>query len=542
MIRNSYQILDCNKNISTFNILEESNLEVAQVNSIKSELEEYHKNNNLKIEAVTNDISNQKMINNNFIFKNGYFFCSYLYHYNSTYYISTPIYEYKQNPLCPKNIDFTNIIISNTVPLNLNIIGVIYYYKYLPDTNKSECKTDVFNYVKEDIVHYDNDKYIIDIVYFNSLLNNIKYNLTYIYYKNINYTDLKKHTYKKTLKYYYINYKVDDNFNRLSTIIENTIYKSTKKNILDLQKSNQNRQTLLNFKAHTQGSENSTDAKNGTDSPNQLKSLYNILHQINLKTSIETIKDKTDNTYCNINIFNNYIIDNNNIIANLEIILTNIRKLYGYILQLETDYLSIMDDLQSIPDLSEVLTNEQEFNRIKNILDTIKNKKGDTKNKKGDTTNVVQTFSGVKFIIKELINDINMKISILHYNIDSLRTRIGDNIKDNIVLIDNLKNTINEYVSYEINMISINKNLNLPEDNKLKIFIKNKVTVNKIKVINVNNNKILDKYKKTTVINVYNNKILDKYKKNTTITRDYTIKNLKNNINFDTINKYQMNQ
>ena len=165
MIRNSYHILDCTKNISNFNLLEESNLDITQINSIKEELEEYHKNNSFEIEDSNNNISNQKIINNKFIFKKGYFFCSYLYHFENNYYISKPTYEYKKNPFCPKN-DFTNILISNTVPLNLNIVGVIYFYKYLSDKDESQCKNNAFTFVQEDIIHYDNDKYV-DVYHLN---------------------------------------------------------------------------------------------------------------------------------------------------------------------------------------------------------------------------------------------------------------------------------------------------------------------------------------------------------------------------------------
>ena len=482
MIRNSYHILDCNKNISNFNLLEESNLDTTQINSIKEELEEYHKNNSFEIKDTNNNISNQKIINNKFIFKKGYFFCSYLYHFENNYYISKPTYEYKKNPFCPKN-DFTNIVISNTVPLNLNIVGVIYFYKYLSDKDESQCKNNAFTFVQEDIIHYDNDKYVIDIIYFNLLHTNIKYNLTYIYYKTINYTELKKQTYKRTLKYNYLNYKNNDSYNRLSTVIENTIYESTKQAILNYQNTKQNQTILLNFINITE---------------KDTESLFNILSNISKSNAISNNSD-SDDINCNINVFNNYLITNNIILNTINIIQENVTELYRYINKLETEYMDIMSKLNELDNFGVILTNEDNYNKTRKIFNNIIDSRGD------DSIKDVNTIYGLKPIILELIIKIDNDINTLNDTIDLLKNDIGNNIIDNNKLIDKLKSTIESYMGYEINMNSINSNISNSE-NKLKIFIKNK-----------NSN-----------INISNSKILQKYKKNTIIDNDYKIKNLKN--------------
>ena len=55
-------------------------------------------------------------------------------------YISEPKFETKIIQYV-QNDNFTNIIIKNRIPLNLNIVGVIYYYKTL--LNKTECKNQI---------------------------------------------------------------------------------------------------------------------------------------------------------------------------------------------------------------------------------------------------------------------------------------------------------------------------------------------------------------------------------------------------------------
>ena len=482
MIINSYHILDCNKNISHFDLFKRS---IADTDSINDEIKTYHDNNNFEITESNSIIDNQKIINNKFIFKKGYFFCSYIYHLDNNYYITEPNYEYKNNPFCPKN-EFTNIVISNTVPLNLNIVAVIYYYKYLSDKDESQCKTNVFTFVEKKINHYDNEKYVIDIVYFNTLHNNIKYSLTYIYYKSINFTNLKRQTYKKTLKYNYVNYKNDDKFNKLSTVIENTIYKDTKKVILDLQISQQNLQILINLNNTTKIDSNS---------------LFNLLLEITKATFVNSSIETTNNILnkdCNINIYSNFSISNDIIINSTQIILNDITQLFSHIKKLENEYLLLIENIYSLNDFGNILKNENEFIIYRNIFNDIIEKKGNIL----EENNL--TIYGLKPIILNLINKINRDISNLNNLIDTLKNDLGDNILNNNDLLDKIKNTIQSFMNFEINMNSINNTL--IENNKLKIFIK----------------------LKNNTIEVYNNKILDKYKKNIIIDEDYTIKNLKN--------------
>ena len=192
----SYQIFNCKQTNSNFKLLSELNtntdtdIESSMItpdqrlyNKITEELEDYHKNNKFIVETKDNVINEQSNVNNKFIFKNGYYFCSYLYKHSiinsegnseDIIYITEPNYEYDKNPLCADE-EFSNIVIKNTIPLNLNIIGVIYYYKLLK--NKSECKSNIFTYKETTVTHLNNEKYIIDIIYYNTLANNIYYEL-----------------------------------------------------------------------------------------------------------------------------------------------------------------------------------------------------------------------------------------------------------------------------------------------------------------------------------------------------------------------------
>ena len=49
------------------------------------------------------------------------------------------------------------------------------------------------------LTHQNNEKYLIDIVFFNTLINNINYELSYIYYKNINYDEFIRDKFKNML-------------------------------------------------------------------------------------------------------------------------------------------------------------------------------------------------------------------------------------------------------------------------------------------------------------------------------------------------------
>ena len=158
---NSYQILNPIKSNVTYLLLE--NQEDTIKNRIKSELDEYHKNNKFIIKDVSEDIKQTISVNNKFIFKKGYFFCSYIYKDFAedgveNIYISKPEYQNDTKPYCPKG-EFSSIIIKNKVPLNLNIIGVIYYYKYVKNDN--ECLSNNQGYMEEEniVTHVDNQKH-----------------------------------------------------------------------------------------------------------------------------------------------------------------------------------------------------------------------------------------------------------------------------------------------------------------------------------------------------------------------------------------------
>ena len=130
---NSYQILNPIKSNVTYLLLE--NQEATLKSRIEKELDDYHNNNKFTIKDITEDIKETISVSNKFIFKKGYFFCSYIYKDISqegveNIYISKPIYKNSDKPYCPKG-EFSSIIIKNKIPLNLNIIGVIYYYKYV---------------------------------------------------------------------------------------------------------------------------------------------------------------------------------------------------------------------------------------------------------------------------------------------------------------------------------------------------------------------------------------------------------------------------
>ena len=73
------------------------------------------------------------------------------------------------------------------------------------------------------LTHQNNEKYLIDIVFFNTLINNINYELSYIYYKNINYDEFIRDKFKNMLRYYYFNKHEDKiskiiNYNRNKNI------------------------------------------------------------------------------------------------------------------------------------------------------------------------------------------------------------------------------------------------------------------------------------------------------------------------------------
>mgnify|MGYP003947742063 CR=1 FL=1 len=505
MIRNSYHILDCNKNTDNFSIWSELSQEFDDqtrdtgIGIINEEIKKYHDNNKFEVIESNQSINNQTIINSKFIFKKGYYYCSYIYKYNNNYYITPPTYEYSKNPLCPKN-EFTSIVISNTVPLNLNIAGVIYYYTYLSDRDQSQCRTNVFTFKDEVIVHKPNEKYIIDVVYFNLLLHNIKYSLTYIYYKGINYDTLITLRYKKTLKYNHLKYITNDNYNRLSTAIENTIYNETKNIILQLEKSEQNLGILSSLIDIT---------KKNPDS------LFEILYKIvdstttmneNTITATDTLKFRD----CNINIFSDYLIDNELILNSIKVIQEDIISLFTFIKKLQNTYAILVESVYNLDDFSNVLKNENEFNNYKLIFDNIIEKKG----------SILQedelTLYGLKPIINNIIARLNRNIDELNNKINSLNTNIDDNIIKNDNFITTLKEIVANYMTYEINMTDINETIS--DGNKLKIFMK------------LNNNKI----------KINKNKILSKYKKNTIIDENYEIENL-NDVTIDTFNAETLN-
>ena len=191
MVKNSYQIFNCNEIETQFKLL--SKEDPNMTTRINAELEDYHNHNKFNIGLENKNINQQNIINNKFIFKDGYYFCSYLYKENNNIYISEPDFETSQNPICSSN-SFTNIIIKNKIPLNLNIIGAVYFYKTL--LNKSECKTSMLFEEDKVIVHRKHEKYLIDVIYFNSIINHVNYELSYVFYKNINYDTFIKDKFK----------------------------------------------------------------------------------------------------------------------------------------------------------------------------------------------------------------------------------------------------------------------------------------------------------------------------------------------------------
>ena len=65
MIKNSYQIFNCNETESQFKLL--SNAEPETITRINKELEDYHKHNEFDIQLENKNIEEQKIVSNKFL-------------------------------------------------------------------------------------------------------------------------------------------------------------------------------------------------------------------------------------------------------------------------------------------------------------------------------------------------------------------------------------------------------------------------------------------------------------------------------------------
>ena len=473
MIRNSYQIFNCNEIDTQFKILRLEDVNTTK--RINGELNIYHKNNNFDIQLENKNINEQTVINNKFVFKEGYFFCSYLYKEDNSIYISEPTFEAKSNPICSPNA-FTNIVIKNRIPLNLKIVGVVYYYKTL--LNKNECKTDMLYDENKIIVHNNSEKYIIDIVYFNSLIHNINYELSYMYYKNINYEHFIKNKFKSKLRYYYFNRNNDETFNKLSTTIETRIYEETNKIILNINNTRKKTVILQNLKKITYETTNS-------------KSLLNLL-------SIITKKYSNNILDCNTNIYGKHLIRVERILIEINNIIENVTKFLVYNGLVKSKYNTIFDAVYNLPDFSVLLNidDPSTFTDFKNIFAMVIKFKGD------ETKPSEETLYGLKSLIFDILDKISENRLELNNNIILLSKQIGTTVEDNNVIINEFLTTVQEYIKMEIDMSKVNEDK--PVDSKLEILMKYE----------------------DNICTVLTDKILDKYRQNVKIDEDYNINEL----------------
>ena len=474
MIRNSYQIFNCNEVDTQFKLLKLA--DVSTIERVNEELGIYHKKNTFDIQLDNKNINEQKIINNKFILKEGYFFCSYLYKENDSIYISEPTFEAKNNPVCSPNT-FTNIVIKNRVPLNLKIVGVVYYYKTL--LNKNECKTDMLYDENKIITHMNSEKYIIDIIYFNSLVTNVNYELSYIYYKNINYEHLMRDKFKNKLRYYYFNRKTDETFNKLSTTIETRIYNETNKIILNINNTRKKTSILQNLKTITYETSNS-------------KSLLNLLGIITNKNT-NTILD------CNNNVYGKHLIRVEIILIEINNIIESLTKFLDYNERVKSKYNEIFDSVFGLQDFSQILLNPldaSKFIEFRDIFSMVIRFRGD------ETKPSEDTIYGLKSLIFDILDKISENIRELNNNIILLKTQIGTTVEDNNVIINEFLTTVQEYIKMEIDMSKVNEDK--PADSKLEILMKYE----------------------DNICTVLKNKILDKYKQNVKIDEDYNINEL----------------
>ena len=504
MIKNSYQIFNCIETKSTFKLLStlnpiessknqlDNNIETVTPTGLEAtnkkiykqitdEITLYHKNSNLDISVQNSIINEESVINNKFIFKDGYYFCSYLYKYKDkitsqeTIYISEPTYEYSEYPLCSEE-EFTNIIIKNTIPLNLNIIGVIFYYKYSFD--KQKCKTNIFTFNKiTEVIHKDEEKHIIDIIYFNTLGNTIKYELTYMYFKNINYNTFNERIRNK-LKYIHFDLNDDETqFTQLSKTIETNIYDITNELILKLAETKKKLNILEDLEKTTKKKDNS---------------IFNVLQTIS--------KNNSNILNCNINKYTKYINTNQIIEDLLNKIHTEHKILLTYIITIRTNYQKIIDDLHSLDNFEQIILNKQTYNLYREKFINIINKRGTIENPDEIT------FFGLRPKINEKINSISNNITELNATINVLETSIGESVGENNGLIETFFQTVKYYNDrFEIDMNKLNIDQNNTEK-KLNMFI------------------IYDTDK--LKCNVIKQKILPTYLTNDIIIEDYTIESL----------------
>ena len=425
---------------------------------INAELEDYHNHNKFNIGLENKNINQQNIINNKFIFKDGYYFCSYLYKENNNVYISEPDFETSQNPICSSN-SFTNIIIKNRIPLNLNIIGAVYFYKTLLD--KNECKTSMLYEEDKVLVHRKHEKYLIDVVYFNSIVNHVNYELSYVYYKNINYDTLIKDKFKNKLRYYYFDKKEDEKFNRLSTTIETRIYDETNKIILNINNTRKKQFILQNLKNITYENSNTN-------------SLMNLLSTITKKNS-NTILD------CKNNVYSKHLARVEKILLEITNIISKLTKFIKYREQAVDKYKTIFDKLYKLPDFSQIFLNPSDdstFLQFKEVFQNIIEFRGLESEPSEDT------IYGLKTLIFNILDDISVNIKELNNNIIALKSRIGNTVQENNGLIGKFLNTVEEYIKLEIDMVKVNEEK--PKKTHLEILMsyKNKIcTVMKSNVL-----------------------------------------------------------
>ena len=465
MIKNSYQIFNCNEIDSQFKILQREDENV--VTKINIELDAYHKNNEFDIQLESKNINDQEIVNNKFVLKEGYYFCSYLYKQDNNIYISEPNFETKKNPICSNNT-FTNIVIKNSIPLNLNIVGVVYYYKAL--LNKTECKTNMLYDSEKEIEHKNNEKYVIDVVFFNTLINNINYDLSYIYYKNINHNDFIRDKFKNMLRYHYFNKKEDIKFSRLLTTIETKIYNETNTIILNINNTRKKTFILQNL-------------KNITFEKTVPTSLHNLLTKITQKNS-NNILD------CNNNIYSKHLIKVEKILVEIKSIINKLTKFLRYKEIVNQKYKQIFDSVYNLTDFSQILLNPNDdstFLEYKKIFETVIEFRG------SENSPSEKTIYGLKPLIFNILDEISENIRELNNNIIALKTKIGNSVSENNSIIKDFLSSVQEYIKLNVDMTKVNENK--PENNKLEIFM-----TFKDKICTVVKSKILTKYLKNTTM------------------------------------------
>ena len=460
---NSYQILNPIKSNVTYLLLE--NQDATLKSRIEKELDDYHNNNKFTIKDITEDIKETISVSNKFIFKKGYFFCSYIYKDISqegveNIYISKPIYKNSDKPYCPKG-EFSSIIIKNKIPLNLNIIGVIYYYKYVK--NDDECVPDNLGYMTEEsqITHNDNEKYVIDILYFN-LLNKIDYELKYLFFKNVNYHDLKQLDYRKKLNYIEFKFKKNPNLIALSDNIEKNIFQETNQLILLINKTKK-RLSIINAFSKT---------------TNKLEKQLLVIAKQNM------INDKLD---CNTNKFDNYLVTCLDIKLYITKIIKDINKVITNINNVENIYSEVSNILYLFGTEKTASGDIREIGIGKSFTDNVLFDAD-----RGNMEIIVKrrsTINKLKSNVIKLLDNIKTHVKMPNDKIRQLRIEVNDvKIDENNDYITELFNIIQNYQEFNKNIDIINDGNDI---NPIKIFL-NYIDESSSDILKT---EILDKYK-----------------------------------------------